>query len=98
MKAKVINTDFLHDGKYYSQNSIIDISPDLIKKYPGSLLQLLDSKKDTKSEIEFSEMVQDISTANNMLAPSAELVPFAEIVKPKSAKGGSKKNKRGKKC
>ncbi len=43
-------------------------------------------------------MVQDISTANNMLAPSAELVPFAEIVKPKSAKGGSKKNKRGKKC
>ena len=111
MKVQVINTDFLHDGKYYSQNSIINVSPDLIKKYPSNLLLVpfaeaviepVEKKVPNLDENVSSEMIQENSTANNMLAPYAELVPSAKIVKPKSAKGsaggGTKKNKRGKKC
>ena len=80
MKAKVINTDFLHDEKYYSQNSIIDVPPDLIKKYPNNLLAVTKTVDDNISSI----MVQDNSNANNMIVPSG-------IVKPKKY---SKKNKR----
>ncbi len=105
MKAQVINTDFLHDGKYYSQNSIINVSPDLIKKYPNNLLTVIESSVDeTKIEetkidenvssdlsdlsavADVSEMIQDNSNANNMLVPSAELAPYAELVSKKVKK------------
>lgn len=93
MKVQVINTDFLHDATYYKQNSIIDMPPDIVKKYPRNLLSVDNSAEET-NEPELSQMIQnnsdlpDVSGANNMIAPSAE------IVKPKV----SKKNKRGRKC
>ena len=97
MKAQVINTDFLHDGTYYKQNSIIDIHLDIVKKYPKNLFVVGESINETKIKEpnNISQMIQDNlpagrqgSTANNMLAPSAE------IVKP-SRQVGTKKNKRG---
>ncbi len=97
MKVQVINTDFLHDGTYYYQNSIIDLPPELIRKYPRNLLTL--DVPDKTKEIETSEMIQDnsdlpdVSGANNMPVPSG-LAPSAEIINPKV----SKKNKRGRKC
>ncbi len=94
MKAQVINTDFLHDGKYYSQNSIINISPDLIKKYPNNLLLVpsaeavdlfISDEKNNSNPVKVNS-ADDSNEMNN------------KIPKEKSAKGGSKKNKRGKKC
>ncbi|MFA5805412.1 MAG: hypothetical protein WC879_12290 [Melioribacteraceae bacterium] len=106
MKVQVINTDFLHDGTYYYQKSIIDVSPELLKKYPRNLLAVAETV-DVPNEDQTiivdnisSEMVQNnsnlsaVADANNMLAPSAGLAPSAEIVKSKVFK----KNKRGRKC
>ena len=78
MKVQVINTDFLHDGIYYKQNSIIDIPPELIEKYPHNLLAV-DVPKETKEKETNSLMIQDNSDANNMLVPSG-------IVKTKKSK------------
>ncbi|MFA5805565.1 MAG: hypothetical protein WC879_13080 [Melioribacteraceae bacterium] len=95
MKAQVINTDFSHDGKYYVQNSITDLPPDLIKKYPSNLLAVIEPINESiNQEINIDEnisskMIQDNSTADNMPAPSAK------IIKP-SRQVGTKKNKRGK--
>lgn len=70
MKAQIINTDFLYDGKYYIQNSIVDLPPDIIKKYPHNLLAA-DAPEGTNPirMDSHSVMIQNNSDANNMLVP-----------------------------
>ncbi len=58
MKVQVINTDFLHDGTYYYQNSIIDMPPDIVKKYPRILFEYFPSEK-AVPEISQEEISQE---------------------------------------
>ena len=104
MKAQVINTTFLHDGIYYYPNSIVNVPPELIKKYPRILLPVDLFPEETngnpslrdlslREEIKSSEMIwESIPTEQDSSNANNIHVPSG-IVEPKV----SNKNKRGKK-